>query len=281
MGVIQTKSVTVGGKRYTVNMELYNGSMAVVADCKKRTITNKSFNDMAHYKMSSWHGVKSYAEALELMNSGWQEPLKELKAVINKAKTVERKRISIKNDIQGYAPIVPLAILGVPNAMINMTMRRIKSKVINLYYDSGVSSFVSANRILDNGKKILETVINLENSGYRVNLFNTQCYVSDGETDIDMLAVKVKSDNQPIDLKRICFPIAHPAMFRVIGFDWISKFPKGKYRSGYGQPLVTVTGKATAQELYGKLFNCTAVYVDGQELTGKNAEYLISEVKSR
>lgn len=265
-------------KGHEAHVEVYDSVMDVVNDCKTRKITDTRFDNMRTHSMrKSWEGVNNYKEALQIMNDGWAEEVKGLQATVNKVKTMTQKRIAFRNDIQGFAPIVPLAILGVPNAMINTIMKPIKSKVISVYYNMAVSCGNSAETIVKNGRKIVEAIVALENSGYRVNLYSLQAYSNDEGTDL--LAVKVKSANQPLDLKRICFPIMHAAMFRVIGFDWYSKFPKGRYRSGYGMALSTAIGEKKAQELVRELFGKEAVYLMATEVQRKEVEYITEMLK--
>lgn len=278
MSVIFTKT----HKGYTANVEVYDSVMDVVRDCKTRSIIDSRFSDIRCDKTMSrdWEGVETYDDALRLMNDGWNEQVKGLQQTLTKIKTVEQKRISFQNEIQGFAPIVPLAILGVPNAMINMRMTQIKSKVISIYYNMAVNAGNSAKTIIANGRKIVEAVVKLENSGYRVNLYALQAYAGGGhDSDCDILAIKVKSANQPLDLKRICFPVMHPAMFRVIGFDWQNKFPNGKYRFGRGRALTDVIGENKAQELVRAVFGNEAVYLMATTVQNNDASYIVDVLK--
>ena len=274
MSIMLTKTF----EKYKVNAEIYESVMNIVEDCKTRKIIDSRFNDVRNKVMStSWEGVSTYDKALRLMNDGWNEQVKALQATVDKVKTVERKRISFESSIQGFAPIVPLAILGVPNAMINTVIKPIKSKVISIYYNMAISCGNSANTIIENGKKVIEAIVKLENSGYRVNLYSIQAYAeSDG---CEILAVKVKSANQPLDLKRVCFPIMHPAMFRVIGFDWENKFPRGKYRDGRGRPLSIEISAKRAQELMRYVFGNEAVYLMATEVQRNDTPYIVDKLK--
>ena len=189
------------------------------------------------------------------------------------------KRISFHNDIVGYAPVVPLAILGVPNSMINSTMKRIKAKVVDVYYDMSASCGTSSDDIIKAGVKLLSAIVELENAGYRFNLYAVQSYSN--ERDCDMLCIKVKDAQQPLDLKRVSFPLAHTGFFRVIGFDWYSRCPKAKYRFGYGCNLYGAKDdmvNAMAKEMFGD----NAVYIACAKLTADldGAEEYLSEALS-
>lgn len=279
MSVIQSKTIKLSdGKVFKANIEAFDSTMELVTKCKERKITDKQFHDMENYDMNeNWHGVKSYAEALELMNSGWSEQVSKLEAVVTECKQRQtQKRISFQNNVHGFAPIVPLALLGVPNAMINSNYKQIRSKIITINYDMAINCGNSAEQLTKNGRELVKAILMLENGGYRVNLNIMQGYSREDSADI--LTVRVKSANQPIDLKRICFPAMHAAFFRVIGFDWYSKFPIGKYRSGYGTNLaVSLGGKC--YEAVKKLLGDDSVYISGKLIQDKGVDYIVTALK--
>lgn len=278
MSVIREYKVANG---YKIMCERYNSAAEVVNDAKTRKITNNRFNNMAVNlggQSSHWNGVKNYEEALKLLSEGYQPIVEKLKSEIKANVHGNAKRVSFTNDIVGYAPVVPLAIMGVPNAMINSHMTTIKTKVIDVYYDGTFRSGVSSDDILKTGAKLLSVIISLEQQGYRFNLYQAQGY-ADGE-DCDMLVVKIKDAAQLLDLKRVSFPMTHTAFFRVIGFDWYSKTPRGKFRSAYGHALVN-EGRVNKKidEIAKTMFGENAVYISGEQLRqeGSHAEEYLKE----
>ena len=280
MSVIKTKTIEIKkGKNFTANIEIFNSTLELVKTCKTRTITNSSFDNMKEKSLDTdFHGVKNYEEALTLMYDGWSKEVEPLKATMKSCvQSQTQKRVSFRNDIQGFAPIVPLAIMGIPNSMINSACKSIKTKVISIYYDMGVSWSVSPRKILENGKRMVEAIVNLENSGYRVelNVVNGFCDCDNG----DVIVTNVKSANQPLDLKRICFPSMHSAFFRVVCFDWYSKFPIGKYRSGLGYPIHRTFDREDLTKTMKKLFGDNSVYVSGGIIDGKDTDYIIKMLK--
>lgn len=275
MSTIKTYKVKFkNGKTFTANIERYDSAQEVVRDCRTRKITDSSFHDQfTEYFSKSWEGVDSYDEALDLLRNGYQPTVDAFKASMKIGGTGSEKRIAFENNVHGFAPIVPLALKGVPNSMINMTMRPMKCKVVDVYYDIGVNSGTSPETIIENGQKVLGAIIALEKQGYRFNLYAFQSY-NDPKSS-DMLCVKVKSSDKPIDLKRISFPLTHPAFFRVIGFDWVSKMPIAKYRSRYGHPFpIDVPEKADRDEFVKQAFGDNAIYISNTELKNKGIDYL-------
>lgn len=277
MSTIITKNITVGNKKRSVNVEFYDSAMDVYEDCKKRTITDSSFDDKSKASFGSWEGVKTYDEALKYLRNGYQPTVNKLREKL-KMQDPGQKRISFTNNIVGSAPIVPLALKGVPNCMIDTRMKQIKCKVIDVYYDMTCSCGTDSDDIIKNGQKMLGAILDLEHQGYRINLYAVQSYNDSNSSDI--LAVKIKSSSQPLDLKRMSFPLTHTAFFRVIGFDWYSRFPKGKYRSGYGRALGYELNDREMKEFASKMFGDNAIYIAGSKVLSRDEEYIKEVLKN-
>lgn len=267
------KELKIKDRNYKVNIEAFQSAMDVANSCRNRRITNSRFNDKSTDSFSKhWEGVNTYDEAMSLLSGGYQPTVEQLKDTMRISRQGNGKRISFRNNIQGFAPVVPLALKGVPNCMVDMSMKQIKCKVVDIYYDMTVPCYVDPQDIIKNGQKLLGAILRLEAEGYRFNLYAMQSYSDSGSADV--LTVKVKSSDRPIDLKRISFPLTHPAFFRVIGFDWYSRFPLGKYRSGYGCALKHSIGMNGARELVKELYGDNAIYFAGTEILDNNEDYL-------
>lgn len=274
MGRITEKKITTKHHKMKVVIEHYDSAQQVVEDCRKRNITDDMFENMQKKNIrKGWHGVDSYDEALEFLSKGYQPTVEKLKESLKNNKIGSGKRITFKNDIVGAVPVVPLAIMGVPNNMVNTRIKPIKNKIIDIYYDMTCCCGTSPEDIIKNGQKVLSAIVDLEQKGYAINLYAVQSY--SGSEDADMLCVKVKSSSQPLDLKRISFPLTHTAFFRVIGFDWYSKCPKAKYRGGYGQALgYRVENKDEQKEFARQAFGENATYILGTEIMDIEEKHL-------
>lgn len=266
-----------GGVKF--HIEKFDSAMEVAEKCRTREITDSSFNNMADpSQITSWNGVKSYQEALDLMRNGYQPTVDSLRGIFKANRNGEGTRFTFQNEIQGFAPIVPLALKGIPNSMINMRMTPIKAKVLDVYYDITSHCGVGSEQIIEAGRTFLGTIIELERQGYRFNLYAVQTYA--GTSDADMLIIRVKNASQPLDLKRVSFPLTHTGFFRVIGFDWYSKVPGGKYRGGYGQAMSVRFGKNEAKKKAQGLFGKNALYLTAEEIIKSGKDYVKLEVEN-
>lgn len=176
-----------------------------------------------------FYGVKTYNEAYELLAGGWELGTKKIASLIDKvAKSGTKSKTSFYNDVYGFIPNVPLALLNVPNSMINTRRTQLKSKVVTLIYNNSATCNHTSEEMIQAGKNVVEAVVNLEMSGYRVNVKVLSSFYDRSQKRADLALVNVKKDNQSLNLLKMMFPIAHSAWFRVIGFDWQDKSPVTK-----------------------------------------------------
>ena len=186
----------------------------------------------------SFTRTRSYEEATEIFKKGWDEPLEEVKKGIAKnfKTNVTTNKIRPRNDVVGYAPCVPNAIMGLPQSMITTERTVSKVKAVTITYSMSVTANYSEQQILDSGIVVLNIINDLELQGYRVKL-NLEFMATKESNDLSIVRVCVKDWRQPLDLKKLTFPIAHPSMFRRFGFRWLETVPQltnRGYYSGYG-----------------------------------------------
>ena len=258
-----------GNKTFKVMIESYNNTSEMLSDLKKRKITDSLFDDKSKESFGMWEGVKTYSECLDYLNNGYQPTVDALKDSIKPTICGQGKRISFKNDIVGGNPIVPLAMMGIPNCMQNTVIKPIKAKVIDIYYDLTCAYSVSSKDIIEAGQKLIATILKFEQQGYKFNLYAVQTYSSYNDTDI--LVVKIKSSNQPLDLKRMSYSLTHTSFFRVLGFDWYSRTPKGTYRSAYGMNISAIAdyNSDKLSALTKKIFGNNSIFLSAMIMMKK------------
>lgn len=181
-----------------------------------------------------------FAEAYELLKSGWEEGTKRLKDKLEtKIKSVSTKQKTIY-DVAGFQCSVPRYLQGIPTNMINKKTVSQKNKVITINKNISYSSCVETDEITNECAKVLELVNNLESNGCRVNLniiIGTKV-ASEYHTDADYVKICVKQASQRLNLKQIAFPIMHPSMLRRIFFAMMERYEEGyNFAMLYGRPL--------------------------------------------
>lgn len=186
----------------------------------------------------SFTGTYDYEEAENLIRNGFHDPLEQIRKGVTK--TLEQSKAVPKaivcNDIIGYAPCVPNAILGIPQSMINKKMTPVKQKVLSLIHDTTSNCGTSKETFIKSGIAVLSLVNSLELRGYRINL-SVSFDNSEAGDEHTFATLKVKDARQPLDLLKTTFPFCHPSMLRRFGFAWLETTPElssGSFRCGYG-----------------------------------------------
>ena len=180
-----TKSVKMGHDTFPINLEVVDNGWEVVDLSSTRRLTDERFRSEADFTKDlkeSFYGVRNISDAYQLMRSGCPEITKELKDYESKINlSGESKRVRFQNDIVGFAPVVPLAMQGVPNCMSNCEYKSMKNKVINVYYEMGASARYEPSDFRKGGCKLLGALMKLEMSGYRFNLYGFASFYRHGE----------------------------------------------------------------------------------------------------
>jgi len=265
MSIKREKQIAVPHK-YTVSAraEIYNTTKELVYDNRHREVRHRAYDMSARTIKPNFHGVSSCDEAYTLLATGYQPVVSTLKEEV-KVGTITAKRIALVNDIQGFAPVVPLALTGIPNCMIDTRVKPMKSKVIDIYYDMTANYGNAQSAFIKAGKLLLSAVLGLEKQGYRLNIYAMQSYWDSrnySDHALDILCVKIKSSDCPLDIKRMSFPLAHPAFFRVVGFEWQSKSPITRFiGDGRGGELIGSFDAKARTEIIKAIFGNNAFYI--------------------
>lgn len=263
--------------RYCVNAEIYDSFTDMLNDLKIRKITDRRFHNIQKDNLSTeWHGVSEYKQALKLLEDGYTHAVNKIYDEIN---IKNGRKISgtnsgavITNSVVGYQPIVPLALYGIPNNMIMRKIEKNEARVFNLLVDTTCVQSTTKNELIRYGIKLIRMIYNLEMSGHKINLYICEAFA--GQASADLLCIKVKNSSTPLDIRRISFPLCHTAFTRVICFDWYSKFPKGKYRKGYGTTLISTLGRTVTDSLIKKVFGSSSVYITFEEIEAGGESFI-------
>lgn len=223
-----------------------------------RVIGSRPKNKVMQYKDKSvigdkyFTGTNSYEEATELALKGYKDGLK---AIISNTErrfshreNANRRRTSLS--VQGYAPHVANAIIGLPKSMISTTTTApSKDKVLTICYLCSVSHHIEAKTLNKAGENLLNAIRILELSGYRVGLYVMVSQTEDDEYLCNL--VKIKDYKQQQNPLKMAYPLVNASYFRRHGFRWIETNPSltnGKFASGYGVSIIYRNGTKTVTE---------------------------------
>lgn len=198
-------------------------------------IESRKNNKVMEYNNSSSSGsysftlTYSYDEAHELFENGYTEILDEIKTGVsaNVKKTQNVNRRTVRTNVIGYAPHVPNAILGLPNSMIMTEQQPQKIKTVSIVVGITQNCGTDAKEFVKSGIAALGVVNTLELRGYRVAL-KVAFFCAEADYERTFCTVKVKDYREHMDIQKLCFPLAHPSMFRRFGFKWLETSPDVK-----------------------------------------------------
>lgn len=181
-------------------------------------------------------GTESFEAADELLLKGYDAGVEALQRYSTQNVSRNYKVVtSLKNDVCGVIPNVGAYLTGDPRNMINIGTRKVmaRSKVINLIVNTIVCSYVTTEEIAKVNGSILRNVIELERSGYSVNLYLLNS-ITPKKFETLSIFVKIKSSNERLNLLKVAYPIVHPSFLRRHAFAVAERL--GRLVNTYGYP---------------------------------------------
>jgi len=212
-----------------------------------------------------WYGTKTFEDILPLANSGWPEgteKVKELSAKLMDKVTSLVEHQSLQYDVTGNDFDIPMVLQGIPEHWFTMQSRIEQgqgNRVIHIVYNATASSGISAETITAKGAAVAALIESLEYAGIRVALniiWRVRGYGSNTYTS--NMSVPVKYAEQPLDIDRLAFALAHPGTLRRLMFAVCesSEYFVKECNSGYGsiqEPPVSEQGDLyIAASMYGE-----------------------------
>jgi len=185
----------------------------------------------------------TFPEALNSFEFGYNKHFAQIKNSIIKAKKIIQKDIKNKmgkysNQVVGFIPIVPNAIMGHPISMINQNIVKKNVPTTRIYIQTSNAGYQSINPIV-NYRSVIFTLIDLmEQKNIRCEVYASRIVESDDEIYVNN--VKIKDFYQPFNLYKMQFPTISPDMLRRIGFKLLEIEPLIKdsdWRFGYGHAI--------------------------------------------
>lgn len=164
----------------------------------------------------SFAGTASFEQADNLRRKGDKKSL----AMLNEYKIKFDKyiqynngyKIKQRNDIHGFVPIVPNAIIGLPLAMINQSREVKKVKAIDIFYNVSIRCSTGTKDIARKGAIMLSLIDALERKGYRVNL-KVGSVSMKGNT-VHGVITTMKRYDEPLNIRKLAYYLVNPSCLR-------------------------------------------------------------------
>ena len=206
----------------------------------------------------AWYKTNSYAEADELLQCGDRAIAdRVIKALNDAAPVMQQPRRTVRNNVYGGAPNVARALQGHPKAMRQVISVPVKAPSVHIVYSCSALAGVQSETMIEAGVCLLRVVKHLEAKNTRVEL--TACNSSsDARTIQWCCCVGVKKAQQPLDIIKLTYLIAHPSALRRHGFRWRETFPQTAELTsatyvGYGGTDTNILRNAIRQKRPGSV----------------------------
>lgn len=173
---------------------------------------------------ASYNGAKSFTqtnsfdEAVKLLRGGWTDGLRkvaELSEKVTAAIGAPAPEMQMVPDVQGGAIDMGAYLAGEPESMTTWFEELGQHKIVHFVINMAASAGVNANSTLARGAVIAATIDALESAGNRcvVDVLNSVSHTWRFTT-----VVRIKDAQDPLDMERLAFAVAHPSMLRRLTF---------------------------------------------------------------
>jgi len=247
----------MGGKYYKKGMKLSVVNFDNVEDyLKVVNVVPAQYSDQGSRERgrSDFFGTSSYEEALKLAETGWAEGAQQVIALRDKFDSFLQAQKSARVGAYGYEVSgdwldVGRYLDGEPECFgIEVNDGEIVSqKVVSLRLNNTVSAAVTTEQIIRRGLTVLLAVDLLEACGLRVEVIVCQATYYYGTKDHREMNLTIKDANQPVDIDRLAFWIAHPSAFRRFGFSYFEHGGHPSHLSNVSTPHDHGTREGTVE----------------------------------
>lgn len=208
------------GKRLVGRFESFDDFIDYVSNTRPVWEKSSLASEQDDFKFNQ---TDSFDHAVDLASNGWEAGRDLMSDVIDEFDSNLVHAIALETrelDVGGDFPDVGIAVTGDPVCMENVTMAETPSPVIRIGVSGTFNYKVKGKQVMYRGGAIASYVDALENQGWRVELVWNGQSVTSGTGKLDDLEFQImlKEANQPVDIDRLSFALAHPAMLRRLEF---------------------------------------------------------------
>lgn len=249
------------GERFTYHADSWD---EFVADLKSKPVKPEWGDDLASVDSSEkFTGSKSFEHSMELAEHGCPTTREAIHSASFKVSTDRLPEWDTAP--VGVFPCIPAYAAGVPEDMFTPSEWGMETPkpVVRIVVNITVAAMVDKQYIINRGAAIVQLIDRVQLAGQRVELvavFHANGRNADHPNDKYEYSVTVKRAEEPVDLDRIAYAIAHPSMLRRSMFRIMEQMVP--YRvSGYGT-ATDFRDSVQGRDLYIESMLCSS---DGYE----------------
>jgi len=186
-----------------------------------------------------FYGKENFAQCVNLARFGWADGLKKLtQGLRDNVATMSQQERSKRmvSSPAGCIPIVPAAIMGLPESMLTLKRTASFKPTACLYIERAIAHWVTIPQLQNVGAAVLSVIDAMESAGVSVEAYVTFT-ASDGydsHRSWFQTVVKFKDAGQPLDIDRAAFAMIHHGMVRRLYWRLIENAYPTVFNGHYG-----------------------------------------------
>lgn len=169
-------------------------------------------------------GTETFFEAIALARTGWPEGSRlvrqqadRFRVNVQRSQGIASGRI-IRSSVVGIAPNIPAYIAQRPDSMLAFHNAPKNAPIVRILVSIGATWDVSSQSMTRRGAAVCALIDLLESSGRRVEITMLSAVLGNVGRLSAVYTVTLKRAQDALDLDRIAFALANPAMLRHITF---------------------------------------------------------------
>lgn len=252
-------------KRYTLDnnnvyITEYSSTGEFVKDINSKP--NNKFFENRHSSQrvekndSGWAASRDYARATYMINTGWDYAAERMtqKVKMTKGSSAAVRSSKPVYGVVGSQASVPRYLQGIPTNMVSRQVTYSKQKVVTITKDISYHAGWKSESIIQEAIKALQIIQSMENGGQRVRLNVMLAVTSHNNSKRHTICkICVKQPDERMNISKIAFALAHPAMLRRFFLKWLETddFTPFDVGDAYGYPAsLPIKEKAMGENEY-------------------------------
>ncbi|GAA2135421.1 hypothetical protein GCM10009760_13950 [Kitasatospora kazusensis] len=206
---------------------------------------------------TAWAGA-TWEEALELARDGWHEPLEEVGLSIGALRRLAGLSgrgpvLEPFLDVTGGEVDIAAYLSGAPECMVNATVQQVsrRGKVITFLIPGSYPSTTPHREVRNRGLALAALCAGIIGAGHSVEIWSSKSGELRGDPIRSHSSVaRIVSPGEPLNVGRLIFAVAHPAMLRRLWFSVWDAQPRDIARlfpPTYGSSTDRVPGNLPAE----------------------------------
>ena len=146
------------------------------------------------------------------------------------------KLVQPEKRVSGGAVSISSYLSGQPRNMWALVRRPVRSKIIDLAVNVGVTGDINKDDYNAVGMSIAKVIAKLEKAGYRIRLHivNFGLIRADGDSTLLLFDYLIKGENESMNYKKMLYPIIDISFHRGVIFNWRGTNPNMPKNGGIG-----------------------------------------------